>query len=550
MVGGRAHPSVGFGALGGAVCTAMELLRAELHRYSLASQAQRDASLKRWARLGRVIPLVIAVSYSVMIGILFPYVEQESQVAWALYGGALAVGAIDLFPAASLMPLLVCFVCQALGWYGWGADLAWPGVVVSLALLAFLLYMGRQQALLALDHVMLDARVRQLNAELNRRNSDLQQRGQQRGHLLASVGHDLLQPVHAMEMLLGLADAPGAGKQGQSIAGVLRSQSDMLADMINGLLDYSQIAVGRYALHRTPFEFNTLVEEVSLAHQALARHKCLRFDLNLRSTAGCWVHSDRALLGRMVSNVISNAVKYTPAGSVVLTSQCVEGQQIRLQVADTGLGIAVEKQATVFAPFVRAVSEEERRDLPGMGIGLSIVERGAALLGVSVHLESHPRVGTRFSFLMERADPPPQPQRSCPENCLPLGRATRILLVDGDDVTRQTSRDVLCHWGFDVEAAAGYAQALALIKDGPESGFVPDVLLTEFHLDNGYTGPALQAELVRRGFRDIKGVLLTSVVQSPADEQALTPGFTLLYKPLPARALNTKLRASVCAGAV
>jgi CheY-like chemotaxis protein len=252
------------------------------------------------------------------------------------------------------------------------------------------------------------------------------------------------------------------------------------------------------------------------------------------------VSSDRRLLRRLLQNLISNAIKYTPAGSVLVGCRR-RGERLRIEVYDTGIGIPHAKRRAVFKEFHRL--DQGARVARGVGLGLSIVERIARVLDCEVALKSNIGRGSRFSIevLRARAVAGTPKLRALPR--LDIGRldGTVVLCIDNERAILDGMETLLGGWGCRTLKAADLAEALAAIAT---SGAEPDGLLVDYHLDGG-NGVAAIAELRRRLGRHVPAIVITADRSLHVREEVRAEAAHLLNKPVkPAslRALITQWR--------
>jgi CheY-like chemotaxis protein/anti-sigma regulatory factor (Ser/Thr protein kinase) len=247
------------------------------------------------------------------------------------------------------------------------------------------------------------------------------------------------------------------------------------------------------------------------------------------------LRSDRRLLRRLLQNLISNAIKYTPSGKVLVGCRRRAGQ-VSVEVLDTGLGIPQSKQKTVFREFQRL--DQGARVARGLGLGLSIVQRIARTLDHRLTLHSTPGRGTRFAVLVPRASPLPAMTTSPPPRSAPAGQLAglRLLVIDNEPTILDGMKRLLEGWGCTVETAAGLDQALTSLATRSE----PDVVIADYHLDSGNGLSAISA-LRERSSSPKPAILLTADRTPQVREAAAALDVHLLNKPLKPGALRALL---------
>ncbi len=369
----------------------------------------------------------------------------------------------------------------------------------------------------------------QANALLATSNSQLEEMHALRTRLLAAACHDLRQPAHALGMLAELArDEADPVERQQKLDGILRC-SATLSDMLSMLMDLTQLEGGRYVPVLEAVELAGVLQEVELQYGNPARRKGL--SLQVPATPA-HVRSDRQLLRRIVFNLVSNAVKYTPRGSVALVLH-QDGQDLQLTVQDTGPGIAPHQLADAFTDYIRL---DTSRGSEGLGIGLPIVKRAADLLGHPLRVASEPGQGTAITVALPLCEPP----AAAPAAALPeTGSATDrpILLVEDDAESLQAMAALLMRRGYPVIAGTGFDEVAARLaaRTAP-----PALLITDMHL-RGDNGLAVAARLRRLPGLEELPVLVVTGDLAPGEAGAEMPrGVIVAHKPLtPRRLLQT-----------
>lgn len=304
-----------------------------------------------------------------------------------------------------------------------------------------------------------------------------------KSRFLATASHDLRQPLQVLSLLNGtlrrLADS-------EDVNEVLEQQEQALGTMsrlLNALLDISKLESGAIMPDICDFPVAQLLAELRLEYAGLAANKGLDFVVE---TTGLRVRSDPTLIGQALKNLVANAIKYTSAGSVTLSARKVS-QGVRIEVRDTGRGIAPEHLPFIFEEFYQVgVATNTSRD--GYGLGLSIVQRVVRLLDLRIDVSSRPGEGSTFGLEIPAAqaaaaaDAALRSQRA-PATAL-AGKARHLLLVEDDSGVRNATRLFLKGEGYRVTAAASHAEALQLIKEHADI----DLVISDYHLDGGRTG--------------------------------------------------------------
>jgi len=297
----------------------------------------------------------------------------------------------------------------------WRSHLTQVGIlafIVILILLAGGLLVRRQvrdmhalTAELAAARDQLEERVHAATAELSLQKDQAEHSSRAKSRFLAAASHDLRQPLHALTLFAAdLQRQVQAGNSGElpRLSRQISTSTDMLRELFDSLLDISRLDVAGIRTEIHAFALNPLLEELASSFRGTAvdRQQTLVF----RPT-GVWVESDPALLERILSNLIANALRYTAPGGRMLVAVRRRGANALIEVRDNGCGIASEHHDAIFGEFYQ-VGNRARQPQQGLGLGLSIVARLARALGIAVSLRSAAGRGSTFSLLIKRALPP------------------------------------------------------------------------------------------------------------------------------------------------
>ena len=258
---------------------------------------------------------------------------------------------------------------------------------------------------LARANETLERRVRERTAELTEVNQALavakrkaDEANLDKTRFLAAASHDVLQPLNAARLYVTSLVERAQGGQEATLAGNIDASLEAVEEILGVLIEISRLDTGRLEPDITVFALNEVFERLKVEFTPLAREKAL--DLRIVATQ-CWVRSDRRLLRRLLQNLLSNAIKYTATGKVLLGVRR-RGDRLAILVCDTGPGIPKSKRTIIFKEFQRL--EETASTVRGLGLGLSIVERIGKVLGHSIGLQSMPGRGSTFSVELPAAE--------------------------------------------------------------------------------------------------------------------------------------------------
>jgi len=402
---------------------------------------------------------------------------------------------------------------------------------------------------LAESRGLLQSRIGEATAELARKNEQLELASQAKTRLLAAASHDLRQPLHALTLFSdGLANGETDPVRLTRI-GHIRECVDSLDRLFSELLNLSQLDAGVLQPQWTDFPLDRLFDEISRNFRAVAEQQGLR--LVARKT-DAWVRCDYVMLSRILNNLVSNSLRHTVEGGVLIGARR-RGRAIRIDVWDTGVGIEPQHQERVFEEFFQVDPQRKQGMSRGMGLGLSTVQRLAALLNTRVELRSVPGRGTGVRLLVRGAEPlaasAPEAPVSLP---VPLEvpaslEGVRVLVIDDERTILEGLQVVLSSWGARVMAAQTRAEALALADawDAP-----PEVVLSDLLLQGGDNGLDLLAALERhpRGIGpDTARLLVTGETKPDRLREVAQAGIMVLYKPVSPRALRQAIATQLAA---
>ncbi|MGC2857745.1 NahK/ErcS family hybrid sensor histidine kinase/response regulator [Novispirillum sp. DQ9] len=340
----------------------------------------------------------------------------------------------------------------------------------------------------------LERRVQERTAELRRANRDLKaakqaadQANLSKTRFLAAASHDLLQPLAAARVFTSaLADRRMAPRNRALVRSSLAAL-DSVDGLLAALLDISKLDAGVLPVERQPVRLCGLLAPIAEEHRALARAKGL--DLRVLPCSAV-VDSDPRLLGRIIRNFISNAIRYTDTGRVVIGCRR-RGDAVMLGVWDTGSGIPGDKLEEIFEEFHRLQRPSERGER-GMGLGLAIVRRIARMLDHGLTVRSTLGRGSLFGVTLPVVAPGTQPCVEEPRPARPPVPAqalagARILMIDNEPDILLGMAALLEGWGCRTRGAASQEEALAVLADTPAEAR-PQVLIADYHLDDNRHG--------------------------------------------------------------
>nr|WP_221195439.1 PAS domain-containing hybrid sensor histidine kinase/response regulator [Luteibacter sp. Sphag1AF] len=353
---------------------------------------------------------------------------------------------------------------------------------------------------------------------------------------LAAASHDLLQPLNAARLFTSaLRQHPGLDTEAAQLAERIDASFRAAEDLLDALLDVSRLDAGSYRPEVSPFALADLFDSLKQQFAVVAEQR----GLSLRVVAcGLSVRTDAQLLRRILQNFISNALRYTQSGGVLLGVRR-DGGQLRIEVWDSGPGIADEQQARIFGEFQRLERPSPWGE-KGLGLGLSICERLAGILGHSLGLRSHVGHGSCFSITVPRtasvARKRAQPMARPGGEQLPL----TVLCLDNDESILEGMAALLGRWGVDCRVALTIDDALHVLNETSV-----DLILADYHLGEGMDGLQGLQYLASHVASMPPAAMVTADGSSELKQRARALGYPLLHKPVRPAALRAMLVALV-----
>lgn len=372
----------------------------------------------------------------------------------------------------------------------------------------------------------LETRVADRTRALSDANLRLAESTRDKTRFLAAASHDLLQPLHAARLFLSALDRQADATARPLVVRIERAIAAADA-LLRALLDISRLDAGGIELHVESFALAPFLTDIVEGFAPLAETKGLR--LRLGPAPGV-VRTDPGLLRSVVQNLVSNAVRYTARGGVVVGVRPRAGQWA-IVVADSGVGIAPDQHKAIFAEFTRLGTVEAE----GLGLGLAMVDRIARLLGLTIALDSIPGRGSRFSVLLDPA-PGAVPRRAAVRAAPPpAAQAPRmtVLVVDNDPQILEASSALLGAMGHQVACARTIAEAIAQASGAAAA-------LIDYDLDNGETGLVL-IDRLRRSAPHLRAAMISATSDAALVRRLRRRGVPFLAKPVDPAAIEAFL---------
>jgi signal transduction histidine kinase len=414
---------------------------------------------------------------------------------------------------------------------------------VLVMLTAWMLLDRYQQAYSAYRdlNLQLEGRVRAANAELQLRLEQTEAAREQaeqasiaKSRFFAAASHDLRQPLHSLGLFTSALDEHLDSPQARATARNIRESITALESLFDSLLDLSRLDAGIVTVQPRNVALQALFDRLALDFHVEAVER----DLRLRFVpTRAVVRTDPLLLERILINLVSNALRYTRRGGVVVGVRRRAGGAA-IEVCDTGIGIPPDKQALVFEEFYQVDNPGRDRRL-GLGLGLAIVKRLTELLGHQLRLRSRPGRGTCFGVEIPLADGPAEPIEEAPpmlDDDALLG--VRVLVVDDDLMVREGTASLLRQWRAVPHTAGSGAEAEAAVRDG----FAPDLLIVDLRLGEPSDGIDVAESLRRRLGRRVPALLVSGDTGAVELARVRSSGIPMMTKPVAPARLRAMLR--------
>src|SRR5882757_1272178 len=363
-----------------------------------------------------------------------------------------------------------------------------------------------------------------LERKVAERTQELELANAAKSRFLAMASHDLRQPLHALGLFVAQLRTPlKSGERTKTIERVDATRKEM-DEMFNSLLDISRLDAGILTPKITEFPFARLLQKIETRFDQATREKGLRLRVR-RSDA--WVRSDAMLLERILLNLVSNAVRYTLQGGIIVGCRR-RGEMLRIEVWDSGPGIPEDQKQNIFGEFFQLPAPERDR-YGGLGLGLAIVDRLRLLLNHQIDLASTVGRGSRFTILVQIAaegisstEPVDSPAAFAVEG--------KVILVIADaPIVLEGTGGLLGKWGYSVLTAGSDEAALTRLAERQQR---PDLIISDYHLASGKTGSRAIEQINAAFGSSIPAILISGDTAPEPLRDAKDRGYILLHKPV------------------
>jgi signal transduction histidine kinase/ActR/RegA family two-component response regulator len=510
-------------------------------KYAIAAAYLRHdvpcADVNKWGRRLSLSVVYFAVLWSSSVFLFYvdgSVVHQVFLYTWIL---AMSIGAafagIYWLPFYYLYaPPLMAALAVRLAMEGTLAHIALAAMIFSgaLALLSFAKLLNKTVR----SEMRLRHQSSALAKALQEKTEEAQKATLAKSRFLATASHDLRQPLHALSLFIDVFKESKSDRERAAIYPRIDASLDALRKLFDALLDMSRLDAKVVEPEYSHFEMADLLRGLGEEFRSSAEGKGLQ--LRIHAGPGVIV-SDCLLLERILRNLISNAIRYTEAGGVMVSARSRK-EDFLLQVWDTGIGIPPQNQEQVFVEF-QQLHNQQRDRAEGLGLGLAIVRRLCGLLGYPLELRSRVGRGTVFSIRVPRGSPALLADRvPAVERRWDLtGR--RALVIDDEAEILGAMRTLLGKWGIDVVTADSLSEA---IKAMNERNVRPDLVLSDLRLRDGSTGIEAIDTLRDLYGQELPGILITGETAPEQLVAAKESGYKILQKPVRPAQLRSMLQ--------
>ena len=346
---------------------------------------------------------------------------------------------------------------------------------------------------------------------------------------LAATGHDLMQPFNAATLFASMLHEKLSNTQLHEISDHLVKSLDSADELLSMLIEITKLESGKIIPSYSDFALDELLQNLANDFTVIAAQKQIQIHY---VPTKLWIRTDKRLLSRIIQNLLANAIRYTDKGKVLLGVRRRANSRCEIMVIDTGNGIAKDNQRKIFNEFQRL---DQQQDTFGLGLGLTIVERTSALLGIAIKLDSELGKGTRFGLTLERGKAQESKQQiantqiGLDKKQFLLSKVVMVLENDAQIATALGT--VLKDWGAEVIFADNMVSALSTVK-------TPDLIIADYHLNDTDNGVAVCGALNKQLDVSIPMILSSADRSEQIQELAIASGMRYLPKPIKSAALK------------
>lgn len=377
--------------------------------------------------------------------------------------------------------------------------------------------------------------------ELSRAWKSAEMADRAKSSFLAAASHDLRQPLQTLKLLLAALKPHHPDGEARALVAGIGQSLDTMTSILSSLLDVNRLEAGNLRPSESEFRVSEIFEALAGDFAGLALESGLRLRV-VRSELA--IRSDRSMLAEMIRNLLSNAIRYTDRGRILLGCRRV-GDNVRIEVWDSGVGIAEDDLPHIFHEYYQGTDSAERG---GFGLGLAIVKRLGEILDHRIEVRSIPGRGTRFFIEVPRArSDVTGPDTTPPARLRNDAFIGSVLAIEDEASVRMALRRLLKEKGVDATIVGTATEALSLVRG---QGLRPDVLLCDYNLRGSPDGMETINHLRAALVRNVPAIVMTGDIRSQTVDSITSQGVSVLIKPFLAEELLKALKDQTARAAV
>jgi signal transduction histidine kinase/CheY-like chemotaxis protein len=521
----------------GLVTLACHMLGGAVLHFGFRNDPYPERHLRKWNRALYLLAAALGGCWG-SIAVLFfsPALMTVQLVLYLWIFGVAALGSLGLVALhrgywAFTMPLLIpIFIKSSLQMEGLYAGLAAATVIYFV----FLAHFSKNNHSTLVDSLRTRFANIDLAEQLARKNQLIEQASRAKSQFFAAASHDLRQPLHAQVLFVAELKARTTDSGSREIISYMEESIDSMRAMYNQMLDISRLDAGVVERRDEVFQVSRVLSRLKSEFDSQMAQKGLRFRV---VPCRYSIHSDPMLLENVLRNFLSNALRYTRSGCVLIGCR-YRKDRLAIEVRDSGPGIPEDQQKNIFDEFTQLNNPERDRE-KGLGLGLAIVKRLAKLLDHPLSLNSFPGQGTTFSItapLVPFASLQPQASIKTLTTIDLSGMA--VLIIDDDAAILRATDSLLTRWGCVTLTASSEQQAVQRLS---ETGFSLDVVIADYRLRENKTGLQAVARISESLGRPVAAIIITGDTAPERLREATSSGFMLMHKPIQPEVLHELL---------